>query len=90
VLKKYCTLVIGYTDKSQYSAPEVFTEKGSLVSKQGTPRDVYSFGLILYEIFTEITPFHDLTLKQCQQMIEEQQFRPKLKELVPEPIAQLI
>lgn len=62
-LKKYCSVVNGYSDKSQYSAPEVFSEKGNLVIKNQTSKDIYSFGLILYEIFTETIPFADLNLK---------------------------
>lgn len=61
-----------------------------MVLRTAPARDVYSFAMVLFEIFTEEIPFHDLPLKQVQSMIEEQQFRPKLKEYLPAALIQLI
>lgn len=39
--------------------------------------DVYSFGIIMWELFHECVPF-DGKLKECSKLILEEDFRPKI------------
>jgi len=47
-LKKYCSIASGYSNKDQYSAPEVFEQKGNVNSSNDIRVDVYSFGMIAW------------------------------------------
>jgi serine/threonine protein kinase len=49
--------MIGYQNKSYYTAPELLSERGAIVSNPTKEGDIYSFGMMLYEIFTEKLPF---------------------------------
>ena len=56
-LKKYCGYVNNYINKTGYSAPECLIEKGNVVSNPTKEMDIYSLGMIYYEIFQEKHPF---------------------------------
>lgn len=62
-LKKLMAIKKNYCNKSQYTAPEHLLEKGNVVNNAKGPSDVYSFGMILYEIFLEREPFKDVPIK---------------------------
>lgn len=47
----------GYINKSQYTAPEILSKRGNVVGIGSQEGDVYSFGMILWEIFTDNVPF---------------------------------
>ncbi len=51
--------------------------------------DVYSFGLILWEIFSEVHPFN-IPLKEIYKFVVEQNLRPEISEKIPKKIAGLI
>ncbi|KAM3127580.1 hypothetical protein pb186bvf_020327, partial [Paramecium bursaria] len=88
-LKKYCGYVNNYINKTGYSAPECLIEKGNVVSNPTKEMDIYSLGMIYYEIFQEKHPFQDLTLKQIQQIVTVDKTRPKLID-VNQQVAELI
>lgn len=56
----------------QWTAPEIM-EKGTFNEKA----DVYSFGMVMFELATNITPFADMTYLQIIRAINEEQ-RPKI------------
>jgi serine/threonine protein kinase len=56
-LKKYCSILFGYCNKGQYTAPELLLEKGSVVSNPTQAGDIYAFGMIVYEFFSGKPPF---------------------------------
>lgn len=47
-LKKYCSLLAGYSNKSAYTPPEHLLAKGLVVENPTEAGDVYSFGLTLW------------------------------------------
>lgn len=51
--------------------------------------DIYSLGLIFWEIFSEIKPF-DISLKEVYNLVVEQALRPSFDESIPEVIAKII
>lgn len=42
----------GYINKSQYTAPELLEKRGNTTGQGTVKGDVYSFGMILWQIFT--------------------------------------
>jgi len=70
-LKKLMAFKNSYCNKSQYTAPEHLLEKGSVVKHAIGPSDVYSFGMILYEIFLEREPFNEVPLKELVKIVAE-------------------
>ena len=47
-LKKYANILEGYTNVSQYTAPEVLSENGKIIIPDDISVDVYSFGIIVW------------------------------------------
>jgi hypothetical protein len=47
-LKKYLSLITGYTNKTIYTAIEHLKDKNNVILKPKKPADIYSFGIILY------------------------------------------
>ena len=52
-LKRYFSLTTSYTNKSIFSAIEHFEDKSTIVVKPKKESDIYSFGMILYEVITK-------------------------------------
>jgi serine/threonine protein kinase len=89
-LKKYVGLMGGYCNKSAWSSPEVLKEAGDVVIKPTVYDDVYSFGIILWEIMTEQEPFPDYSLKKLKELVGEQGYRPALREFEVKGMQELI
>lgn len=62
----------GDTGSTRYMAPEVYFEKPYNQSV-----DVYSFGIIFYQILALATPFEGLTVKSFPKMVFQKGSRPK-------------
>jgi len=82
----------GCTGSLRYMAKEVF-----LGSKYNEKVDMYSFGLILYEMATGVTPFKGFSKKQFRELVVDNSFRPPLdsdeyarKIKLPESVLSLI
>ncbi|CAD8170357.1 unnamed protein product [Paramecium octaurelia] len=90
-IKKYASLVNGYCNKNGFTAPECLNDRGSVVSQMAIKEsDIYSFGMILYHLFTETAPFFNMPQKDIVQLVKEQQSRPKIPESFNSNIATLI
>ena len=61
----------GYINKSAYTACEHLNEKGVVVKPTSPSSDVYSFGMVLWELFTEKIPFEDMSLKEIKKIVVE-------------------
>lgn len=46
-LKTYCAMLTDYSNKDQYTAPELLKQKGRVIKKSTHAGDVYSLGMIL-------------------------------------------
>ena len=89
-LKKYCAVVIGYQNKTKYTAPEYLKENGGISNNPKTSADVYSYGLIMWELITETQAFQNMKMADLKKVIIEDDSRPKIPEDVPEEIAKII
>jgi len=88
--KKYAGIMTNYCNKTQYTAPEYLEERGNVVLNARKPADIYSFGVILWEIFTEKEPFMGISLKKLAYLVVKEKSRPKIPEEIPEEIANII
>lgn len=86
-LKKYYTIMHSYVQKSIYMAPEALK---SNALKREKAIDVYSFGIILYELFVEKISNEGFPNKKLVQMICEEKTRPKIPQDCDNKLANLI
>ena len=89
-VKKSMGVRHAYANKSQYSAPEVLLEKGNVTSALTPQADRYSYGMILFELFTQSQPFLDVPLKEIKRIVATEVTRPKIPETVPTEIQTII
>lgn len=59
-LKKYLSLITGYTNKNIYTAIEHLKDKNNIILKPKKSADIYSFGIILYEMVTRNKHYRQL------------------------------
>lgn len=52
-LRKYLSLITGYTNKNIYTAVEHLKDISKIILKPKKSADIYSFGIILYEMITK-------------------------------------
>jgi hypothetical protein len=88
-LKKYASVDLGYTNKSAWSSPEMLNDKSPVCLKATCSDDVYSYGVILWEIFTGQEPFPEVSIKKLRQLASEG-YRPNIPESLDDGISQLI
>ncbi|CAD8159733.1 unnamed protein product [Paramecium pentaurelia] len=76
-IKKYQSLLHFYTNKSGFTAPELIQQRGLVVSgsQEG---DIYSVGMIMYEMFEKKIPFEGLQLQNIQECLNKA-VRPKIE-----------
>ena len=93
-LKKTYNIFNKYHNLNSYSSPEMLTETsgklcGSLSNNFNEKNDIYSFGLILWELFTETIPFN-VKLKDVKNYVLNEKLRPEIKDDIDKEIANLI
>lgn len=79
-LKKYLSLVADYSNKSIYTPPEKLVSKGATVENPTESTDVYSLGIMLWEVLAGEKAFNGMSLKEVKSDIIEKNLRPELKE----------
>jgi serine/threonine protein kinase len=84
--KKYAGIVLSYTNKTKWSSPEALTEKTSTAMSAGESDDVFSYGTILWELFSEQVPFEDYSMAQVKQTIAVDKYRLTISEAISEEI----
>jgi serine/threonine protein kinase len=89
-LKKLAHLKFNYVNKSAYSAPELLSQRSGVIKSATKQSDAYSYGIILWELFTEKFPFEGLSLKETTQRVVEEKSRPKVPDNCSTDIAQII
>lgn len=86
-LKKYYSLMHSYQQKTIFTAPEALQ---STQYKREKSMDVYSFALILYELFVEKLSKENVPLKRLIKLVCEEKARPKIPEEFDKKLANLI
>jgi serine/threonine protein kinase len=89
-LKKLISLQRGYANKSKYTAPEHLKEKTMIVKTFNQGSDIYSFGVIFWEILEGKKAFDHVNMKDLVVYVVEKQNRPKISEGINESLSKLI
>ncbi|CAN0890296.1 Serine/threonine/tyrosine-protein kinase HT1 [Linum grandiflorum] len=84
-LESQCGSAKGFTGTYRWMAPEMIKEKHHTKKV-----DVYSFGIVLWELFTALTPFDNMTPEQAAFAVCQKNARPPLPGTCPRAFAHLI
>ncbi|XP_077244086.1 serine/threonine/tyrosine-protein kinase HT1-like [Tasmannia lanceolata] len=84
-LESHCGSGKGFTSTYRWMAPEMIKEK-----HHTRKVDVYSFGIVLWELLTSLTPFHDMTPEQAAFAVSQKNARPPLPTTCPMAFSHLI
>ena len=91
-LKEIASIFNKYTNKNSYSPPEILIDAQTIGRPLGGNNesiDVYSFGMVLWEILTNTIPFN-LKISEVIDYVVEQKMRPEITKDVDRDIAELI
>ncbi|KAF3781391.1 Serine/threonine-protein kinase [Nymphaea thermarum] len=84
-LESQCDDVKGFMGTYRWMAPEMIKER------QHTKKvDVYSFGIVFWEILTALIPFQDMTAEQAAYAVSQKNARPPIPATCPAAISSLI
>lgn len=86
---KYANKFGSYRNVSVWSPPEALRQPRKVMDAD-TAMDVYSFGLIVWQVLHECVPF-DGKIKECSKLVLDQDCRPKILQMEdevesPEPL----
>ncbi|ONK81320.1 uncharacterized protein A4U43_C01F27780 [Asparagus officinalis] len=84
-LESQCGSGKGFTSTYRWMAPEMIKEK-----HHTRKVDVYSFGIVLWELLTALIPFHDMTPEQAAFSVAQKNARPPLPASCPKAFTHLI
>ena len=89
-LKKYIGIKNNYSYKSAWSSPEMLKDPRLTPGNLHCSCDVYSFGMICWEVFTENEPFSQFSIEQVRKKVVEEGSRPKIPTELNENLARVI
>lgn len=84
-LESQCGSAKGFTGTYRWMAPEMIKEKHHTKKV-----DVYSFGIVLWELLTALTPFDNMTPEQAAFAVCQKNARPPLPSACPQAFRHLI
>ncbi|KAK8655888.1 hypothetical protein V6N13_108453 [Hibiscus sabdariffa] len=84
-LESQCGSAKGFTGTYRWMAPEMIKEKHHTKKV-----DVYSFGIVLWELLTALTPFDNMTPEQAAFAVCQKNARPPLPSSCPPAFSHLI
>eukprot|EP00743_Colponemidia_sp_Colp-15_P003008 GILK01003253.1.p1 GENE.GILK01003253.1~~GILK01003253.1.p1 ORF type:complete len:596 (-),score=86.89 GILK01003253.1:171-1913(-) len=89
-LKKYAGVVCGYSNKNAWTAPELLKEYSATTAGAAPSADVYSFGIILWELYTNTIPFQGMSVPEIRKCVVDGEYRPSIPPSTPSKYAELI
>lgn len=88
-LKKFCKLFLRYQSHNAWSCPEIWSDQQADFFDSASV-DIYSFGMLLWELETGSIPFEGLDEKTTKAMLLEQRLRPQIPETTDKNLTLLI
>lgn len=76
-LKKFCKLFAKYQNHTQWSATEIWADPKADFY-ESPPVDVYSYGMILWELETGLVPFDGLDPREIRSKLVDEKMRPQI------------
>lgn len=71
-LKKYLSLTTQYSNLTMYTAVELLgSVRQKRITKPNKPADIYSFGIIFYEIITGNFKYRNLTIAEIRNKFQK-------------------
>lgn len=89
-LKKYIGIKNNYSYKSAWSSPEILKDSRLTPANLHYSCDVYSFGMVCWEVLTENEPFPQYSIEQVRKKVVEEGSRPKIPTELNENLARVI
>jgi Protein tyrosine and serine/threonine kinase len=87
-LKKYSGMVLSYVNKSAWSSPEQLLQESRTVYDPQSTDDVFSFGVIAWEIVSQKIPHQGLSLDQIKENLSKNNTFDLPN--IPNPLSKLI
>jgi serine/threonine protein kinase len=93
-LKDTSSIFIKYKNKNSYTSPELLQDTKSIsnitiFNEKFEKCDIYSFGMILWELSTEIIPFN-VKLATLIDLVLKDDYRPEITKEINKQVANLI
>ncbi|CAG9326369.1 unnamed protein product [Blepharisma stoltei] len=89
-IKKYAGVVISYQNKNAWSSPELLREASRTCVRAKPTDDIYSFGVIVWEIITEEIPYEGLNYSKMQQSVGHEGATPIIGSSFPSDLSKLV
>ena len=88
-LKENASIFLKYKNKNSYSSPEVLQGNKNIGEDINSSSDVYSYGILLWEIYTSTIPF-DVGIKKIMELVGQDNLRPEITEGFNKELSYLI
>lgn len=89
-LKKFASVVLSYSNKGAWSSPEQLLTRSKTATKVVESDDVYSFGILMWEVVTGEQPFEGVGVERLKDMVAVDNLRPSLPPTIDEDLSTLI
>lgn len=77
-VRQSAKIFLGYEIRNTWSSPEVINDPNLVFTDKKQSLDIYSYGMLLWEIFSNIVPFAD-NIDAAKVFVVEKNCRPKIR-----------
>ena len=91
-MKDIASVFIKYKNKNSYTSPELLKDNrqiGNMITAHDCKNDIYSFGILLWELYTSMIPFN-VKINTLYDYVAIDNYRPEITKDFNQDIAYLI